>query len=270
MRALAQHRLYHFKSAEGDAELINAIKGLLNPTEHKDLVDIQSRDPNEMIIPAVLFTESSKPLVIDLGEKEIRSTEYQDIPAYYKGPDGAKYSVGTPDIPPGSILIKAQRVGYETKRKVRLTKEYGPAVSRGKTISSSVFIRTYLYFPEATEGRPTRLLRGEYGYKLYAIWCKLMELTGYKKPSYGYFRLLIYRLRRLGLIELLRHEEWKPGTERSTPWPVDNKNYYGITKFGMNDETLPIWRNPQYALYEKPKGIMDIYKKYGVKVDWPS
>lgn len=149
------------------------------------------------------------------------------------------------------------------------------AVGRGKAMSSSVMIREYL----------ARRRIGDYGYKLYAMWRTLCRIAGYKVPSYDYFRLLLYRLRRLQLISTrIPGKTWAAGRETAMiPRVVVNKTFFTITRFGTQkfpfrtldtegnrveaDAIDRMWRNPQDALYAPHPAMRDAAAKYLSKAE---
>jgi hypothetical protein len=156
------------------------------------------------------------------------------------------------------------------------------SVGRGKVMSPNLMIREYL----------SRRRVGDYGYKLYAMWRILCRTAGYKVPTYDYFRLLLYRLRRLQLITSTQPGRmWNPDmATRMIPRVVVNKTMFRITRFGMQkypfqtldtegnrvtaDAVDRMWRAPQDALYDPHPAMKDAAAKYlaaaeVARIGWP-
>jgi hypothetical protein len=156
---------------------------------------------------------------------------------------------------PGILELRRVDPMYLTIPEVLLSGSIG----RGKIMSSAIMIREYFRKRRA----------GDYGYKLYAMWRTLCQTAGYKVPSYGYFRLLLYRLKRLQLIRPTNPtppHTWKPGTESNqVPRVVANKTMFAVTRFGLStfpyagtdasgevvtlDAIDRMWHDAQMALY---------------------
>jgi hypothetical protein len=157
---------------------------------------------------------------------------------------------------PGVLELRRADPTYVSLPEVLLSGSIG----RGKIMSPSIMIREYFRKRRA----------GDYGYKLYAMWRLLCRTAGYKVPTYDYFRLLLYRLKRLQLIRPTNPTPphmWKAGTESSQiPRVVANKTMFAVTRFGLStypylgadstgevvqlDAIDRMWHDVQMALYD--------------------
>ena len=143
--------------------------------------------------------------------------------------------------------------------------------TRGKRYRKALFVRHYL----STFG-------SDYSYRMWLVWRKLNRVLGevetgkpFKSGTYASFRLLMYRLRRLGLIES-RKVDPELSSAMCFIIPPDkvcgtfDRHYITLVN---RDLLYHIgWLNPQYALYDFPKraglvqeitlkGIMDMWRE---------